>query len=135
MPDLTEFEERIGYHFERREILTRALTHKSYSHEAKQEAIRDNETFEFLGDSVLGFVIGVRALSLFALVWTVLAWLGLSWIYVISHFEYSSYLDSTKERVVASLVVGAAALIPLFAAECWNRLSVRDRDRLPSAGG
>jgi hypothetical protein len=84
---------------------------------------------------VLGFVIGARALSLFALVWTVLAWLGLSWIYVISHFEYSSYLDSTKERVVASLVVGAAALIPLFAAECWNRLSVRDRDRLQSAGG
>src|SRR5947208_684985 len=39
-------------------MLTRALTHKSYSHEAKQEDVRDNETFEFLGDSVLGFVIG-----------------------------------------------------------------------------
>ena len=58
LPDLTEFEERIGYHFERREILTRALTHKSYSHEAKTGDVRDNETFEFLGDSVLGFVIG-----------------------------------------------------------------------------
>ena len=58
MPELTEFEERIGYHFERRELLTRALTHKSYSHEAKTGDVRDNETFEFLGDSVLGFVIG-----------------------------------------------------------------------------
>jgi len=41
-----------------RDIFTRALTHKSYSHEARQQDIRDNETFEFLGDSVLGFVIG-----------------------------------------------------------------------------
>src|SRR3954449_2076194 len=58
LPDLTDFEERIGYHFERRELLTRALTHKSFSHEAKTESVRDNETFEFLGDSVLGFVVG-----------------------------------------------------------------------------
>jgi ribonuclease-3 len=52
------FEQRIGHAFARRELLRRALTHKSYSHEAKDEEIRDNETFEFLGDSVLGFVIG-----------------------------------------------------------------------------
>ncbi len=56
--DLSEFESRIGYSFQSRELLTRALTHKSYSHEAKEESLRDNETFEFLGDSVLGFVIG-----------------------------------------------------------------------------
>ena len=56
--DLADFEQRIGYSFTTRDILTRALTHKSYSHEARQQEIRDNETFEFLGDSVLGFVIG-----------------------------------------------------------------------------
>jgi hypothetical protein len=84
---------------------------------------------------VVAALLGARTLSLFALVWTVLAWLGLSWIYVISHFEYSSYLGSTKERVVASLVVGATALIPLFAAECWGRLSGRARDRPRSVSG
>jgi ribonuclease-3 len=56
--DLATFEERIGYRFQRRDLLTRALTHKSYSHEARHENAMDNETFEFLGDSVLGFVIG-----------------------------------------------------------------------------
>ncbi len=56
--DLSAFEERLGYTFHRRDLLTRALTHKSYSHEARQENVQDNETFEFLGDSVLGFVIG-----------------------------------------------------------------------------
>ncbi|MGZ5442432.1 MAG: ribonuclease III [Thermoanaerobaculia bacterium] len=55
---VSEFEQRIGYTFERREVLRRALTHKSYSHEAKELDVRHNETFEFLGDSVLGFVIG-----------------------------------------------------------------------------
>ena len=55
---LDAFEQRIGHTFANRELLRRGLTHKSYSHEAKHEAIRDNETFEFLGDSVLGFVIG-----------------------------------------------------------------------------
>ena len=54
----TEFEQRIGHTFVQRELLRRALTHKSYSHEAKDLEVRHNETFEFLGDSVLGFVIG-----------------------------------------------------------------------------
>jgi ribonuclease-3 len=55
---VSEFEQRIGYAFTGRELLRRALTHKSYSHEAKDLDVRHNETFEFLGDSVLGFVIG-----------------------------------------------------------------------------
>jgi len=58
LADLSDFENRIGYTFQSRDILNRALTHKSFSHEAKNGAMRDNETFEFLGDSVLGFVIG-----------------------------------------------------------------------------
>jgi ribonuclease III len=54
----SDFEQRLGYTFRQRELLRRALTHKSYSHEAKDDAVRHNETFEFLGDSVLGFVVG-----------------------------------------------------------------------------
>lgn len=56
--DLDSFEERIGYRFSERDLLTRALTHKSHSHESRNRDLQDNETFEFLGDSVLGFVIG-----------------------------------------------------------------------------
>ncbi|TML28019.1 MAG: hypothetical protein E6G26_07405 [Actinobacteria bacterium] len=65
----------------------------------------------------LGFAAarGARPLALFGGVTVLLSWLGLSWIYVVSHFEYSSYLDSTKSRVVASVVLGAAVLIPLLA--------------------
>lgn len=55
---VSEFEQRIGYTFRSRELLRRGLTHKSYSHEAREQDVRHNETFEFLGDSVLGFVIG-----------------------------------------------------------------------------
>src|SRR5436853_7549465 len=55
---MTDFEQRIGYDFANRDLLDRALTHKSYSHEAKNDEVRHNETFEFLGDSVLGFIVG-----------------------------------------------------------------------------
>lgn len=54
----SDFQQRIGYTFQREDLLRRALTHKSHSHEAKDDHVRHNETFEFLGDSVLGFVIG-----------------------------------------------------------------------------
>lgn len=56
--DLDAFESRLGYRFEDRELLRRALTHKSFSHEARARGVPDNETYEFLGDSVLGFLIG-----------------------------------------------------------------------------
>ncbi len=55
--DIAAFEQRIGHSFQNRDLLIRALTHKSFSHESKDSA-QHNETFEFLGDSVLGFVIG-----------------------------------------------------------------------------
>src|SRR5205823_3261987 len=78
---------------------------------------------------IVALATGPRKLALFALVWTLVSWLGLSWIYVISHYEYSYYLDSTKERVVASIVVGLAALTPLIAAEAWNGFRGIRRER------
>jgi hypothetical protein len=83
----------------------------------------------FVALLVLAALSGARALAVYAAVTVALSWLGLSWIYVISHFEYSSYLDSTKERVVASVVLAAAALIPLLASEAWASARGRDRPR------
>jgi ribonuclease-3 len=55
---LTRFEEVLGYRFRDRALLERALTHSSYANEApRREAAQDNETLEFLGDSVLGFLV------------------------------------------------------------------------------
>lgn len=58
--DLAELEAAIGYHFENREPLVRALTHKSLVYERtpspEEAAASDNEQLEFLGDAVLGFV-------------------------------------------------------------------------------
>ncbi|MDO4618429.1 MAG: ribonuclease III [Clostridia bacterium] len=52
---MTEFEKKIGYEFRDKELLKRALTHSSYGNERR---IGDNERLEFLGDAVLGHIIG-----------------------------------------------------------------------------
>ena len=60
VPFGTEFEplERIiGYRFRDRGMLEHALTHRSRVHEDASGGVIDNESLEFLGDSVLGFVI------------------------------------------------------------------------------
>ena len=51
-------EERIGYRFKNGELLTRALTHSSYSNESglKNHHMYCNERLEFLGDSVLSII-------------------------------------------------------------------------------
>lgn len=50
-----ELESRIGYQFRNRDLLLRALTHKSLRAESAAE-IEHNELLEFLGDSILGFL-------------------------------------------------------------------------------
>lgn len=54
-----ELEEKIGYTFKNRELLTEALTHSSYHNEMKSKGSRApyNERLEFLGDSVLSIVV------------------------------------------------------------------------------
>lgn len=56
--DIEEFEARLGYRFTDPDYLRRALTHKSFAHESRERLLADNETYEFLGDAVLGFLIG-----------------------------------------------------------------------------
>jgi ribonuclease-3 len=54
---LRVLEDRLGYHFADPGLLNRALTHTSYSNESGVEQVPDNEPLEFLGDSILGFMI------------------------------------------------------------------------------
>ena len=60
---LSNFEKIIGYTFKDAALLERALTHRSWAHEnlsgRTEDQIRsaENESFEFLGDSVLGLAI------------------------------------------------------------------------------
>jgi ribonuclease-3 len=51
------FEETIGYRFRDRGLLEHALTHRSRVHEDASGGVFDNESMEFLGDSILGFII------------------------------------------------------------------------------
>lgn len=50
-----ELESRIGYCFRNRDLLLRALTHKSLRAESAAD-VQHNELLEFLGDSILGFL-------------------------------------------------------------------------------
>ncbi|HZH30778.1 MAG TPA: ribonuclease III [Pyrinomonadaceae bacterium] len=62
-PDLGALEETLGYTFNDRTLLERALTHRSWAHEhvapgEDVEARRlHNEALEFVGDSVLGLAV------------------------------------------------------------------------------
>jgi ribonuclease-3 len=58
--DPASLELKINHRFSNPEMLRRALIHSSHAHEARtsQDApMRDNEQLEFLGDSVLGFLV------------------------------------------------------------------------------
>ena len=58
-PDtISEFERVVGYKFRDRELVARSLTHKSFANERRETSSSHNERLEFLGDTVLGFVIG-----------------------------------------------------------------------------
>ena len=53
---LDRLEKNIGYTFINKDLLAQSLTHSSYAYE-HQKDIKDNEILEFLGDSVLGFIL------------------------------------------------------------------------------
>ena len=57
--DLQELEAKLGHTFNDRNLLVRALTHRSFAFGQKSEdpTTLDNERLEFLGDSILGFLI------------------------------------------------------------------------------
>jgi ribonuclease-3 len=51
--NLKELEERIGYRFSDKNLMTQAMTHSSYANEHRLNKLECNERLEFLGDSVL----------------------------------------------------------------------------------
>lgn len=53
----SKLEDALGYRFRDRNLLENALTHSSYANERRMENCKDNERLEFLGDSILGFVV------------------------------------------------------------------------------
>jgi ribonuclease III len=83
--ELEPLERRIGYRFKDRGMLEHAMTHRSRVHEDASGGVFDNESMEFLGDSVLGFVI---AAMLFR--------------------EFPQHNEGQKSKLKASLVSAAA---------------------------
>lgn len=54
---LNELQRRLAYQFHDISLLDRALIHRSYAHENADKNIKHNEALEFLGDSILGFIV------------------------------------------------------------------------------
>lgn len=61
--DYKECERLIGYTFKDKDLLVNAFTHSSFTNEHKEYI--SNERLEFLGDSILGFVVTDRLYKLF----------------------------------------------------------------------
>jgi len=64
--ELAAFEEKIEYVFRNKQLLLRALTHRSRAFEGSagpSEREPDNEQLEFLGDSILGFLVSEMLLE------------------------------------------------------------------------
>ncbi|MFI5294613.1 MAG: ribonuclease III [Thermodesulfovibrionales bacterium] len=55
--NVEDLEDKLGYFFENKDLLAKALTHKSYYHENRAKSPAYNERLEFLGDSVIGLVV------------------------------------------------------------------------------
>ncbi len=56
MSSIDDLQSDLGYRFENSQLLDQALTHSSHANE-RSAGVHDNEQLEFLGDSVLGFVV------------------------------------------------------------------------------
>lgn len=57
----------INYTFNDEKLISTALSHSSYANEHKNEGVECNERLEFLGDAILGFVVGEYIYKKFSL--------------------------------------------------------------------
>lgn len=58
MNTIDEFARVHSLHLNQPELLTQALTHRSYLNEHDEPGMDDNQRLEFLGDAVIGFIAG-----------------------------------------------------------------------------
>ncbi len=61
---MDRLEQNIGYVFRDKRLLEEALTHSSYANENRKSGARCNERLEFLGDSILGFLVAEHLYAL-----------------------------------------------------------------------
>lgn len=61
--DLQIFQQQLGYQFKNEDLLIQALTHKSFSVEKNKSRLH-NERLEFLGDSILNFIVAEKLIEL-----------------------------------------------------------------------
>jgi hypothetical protein len=69
---------------------------------------------------VAAYVTGRKLLAWFAIAWLLLSFVGMVVVYWTSSLPLHWYLGTSAYRIVATLVVGAAALTPLLAAGAWE---------------
>ncbi len=62
---MQEIEAKIGYKFKNQELFTASMRHSSYANEHRKSKMQSNERLEFLGDSVLGFVVARHLFATF----------------------------------------------------------------------
>jgi len=60
-----ELETLLQYRFQNQSLLLTALTHRSFVNENESHGFRHNESLEFLGDAVLGFLISAKIFERF----------------------------------------------------------------------
>ena len=60
MAEFANSQDTLGIAFKNPSLLQQALVHRSYLHENPDSALLSNERMEFLGDSLLGFVIAEK---------------------------------------------------------------------------
>ena len=67
-----------------------------------------------VGTIAVTVVVGPRDLGLFGLGFSTLSRAVITWVYVLTPYELTSYLGSNGNRVIVAPVIGMAALVPLL---------------------
>ncbi len=80
----------LGYGFKDIGLLRRALTHSSHSHERRSRGPEDYERLEFLGDALLGFLVG-------------------DWLFRDDELAAEGVLSRRRQSVVRASTLAAAA--------------------------